>query len=172
MIAGVVVCGNTGSAEAALGGSEGKAAALASTGVGITVETVWSGTGCSRLTDSTGSSVNAVTAGNAISTSCGLSAGSSSNDEVSFSPSNASLASCVGNVISSMLSGIAAAACGAIAAVTSVNSSIAKNPSISAVGVVSLCKLSPFSAACSRTAPTDGSASDSISDSSRSGSSI
>jgi len=41
MIAGVVVCENTGSAEAALGGeSEGSIAALASTGVGITVETV------------------------------------------------------------------------------------------------------------------------------------
>jgi len=41
MIAGVVVCGTIGSAEAALGGeSEGNVAALASTGVGITVETV------------------------------------------------------------------------------------------------------------------------------------
>src|SRR6266576_2719710 len=133
MIAGVVVCGNTGSAEAGLGGSEGKPAALASTGMGITVETVWLGTSGSRLTDSTGSSVNAVTAGNAISTSCGLSAGPSSNGEVSFSPSNASLGSGVGHVISSMFSGMAAIACGAIAAVTSVNSLIAKNPSISAV---------------------------------------
>ena len=132
MIAGVVVCGNTGSAEAALGGSEAKVAALASTGVGMTVETVSSGTDCSRLTDSTGSSVNAVAAGNAISASCGLSAGSSSNGEVSSAPSNASLASCVGHVISSMLSGIAVAACGAIAAVTSVNSLIAETPTVSA----------------------------------------
>src|SRR6187397_2020245 len=119
MIAGVVVCGNTGSAEAALGGSEAKVAALARTGVGMTVETGSSSTDCSSLTDSTGSSVNAVAAGNALTASCGLSAGSSSNGEVSSAPSNASFASCVGRVISSMPSGIAAAACGATAAVTS-----------------------------------------------------
>ena len=41
MIAGVVVCENTGSGEAALGGeSEGSIAALASTGVEIAVEAV------------------------------------------------------------------------------------------------------------------------------------
>src|ERR1700757_310250 len=157
MIAGVVVCGNTCSAEAALGGSEAKVAALASTGVGMTVETDSSGTDCSRLTDSTGSSVNAVAAGKAISASCGLSVGSSSNGEVSFAPSNASLASCVAHVISSMPSGIAAAACGAIAEVTSVNSLIAETPTISAGWVIS--GLSPLSG-CSRIGPTYGSASD------------
>src|SRR5215475_6753017 len=40
MIAGVVVCGGTGSAEAGLDESGGNVAALASTGVGTTVETV------------------------------------------------------------------------------------------------------------------------------------
>src|SRR5206468_11500693 len=169
MIAGVVVCGSTGSAEATFGGSEAKVAALASTGVGMTVETGSSGTGCSRLADSTGSSVNAVAAGNLISASCGISVGSSSNGEVSFAPSNVSLASGVGHVISSMLSGIAAAACGAIAAVTSVNSLITETPTISAGWVVS--GLSPFSA-CSTIAPTDDSASDSTSATSRSGASI
>src|SRR4026209_11281 len=166
MIAGVVVCGNTGSAESALGGSEAKVPALASTGVGMTVETGSSGTDCSNLTDSTGSSVNAVAAGNAISASCGPSAGSSSNGEVSSAPSNASLASCVGHVISSMPSGIAVAACGAIAAVTSVNSLIAETPTISAGWVVSGCRLSPFSA-CSTIDPADDSASDSTNATSR-----
>src|SRR5712675_612583 len=171
MIAGVVVCGNTGSVEAPLGGSEAKVAALASTGVGMTEETGSSGTDCSSLADLTGSSVNTVAAGNAISASCGLSAGSSSNGEVPFAPSNASLASCVGHVISSMPSGIAAAACGAIAAVTSFNSLIAETPTLSAGWVVSVCKLSPFSA-CSRIDPTLDSASDSTSATSRSGASI
>src|SRR5882724_1646543 len=112
MIAGVVVCGNIGSAEAAVGESEGNVAALASTGVGITVETVWSGTGGSRLIDSTGSSVNVVTAGNAAFASDGISAGSSGNDGISFAPSNISPASCAGHVISATLSGISAVACG------------------------------------------------------------
>src|SRR5438874_13050710 len=49
MIAGDVVCGNTGSVEAAFGESVGKVAALESTGVGITAGTVWAGTGCARL---------------------------------------------------------------------------------------------------------------------------
>src|SRR5262252_4099014 len=120
MIAGVVVCGNTGSVEAALGESEAKAAALASTGVGITVEIVSSGIGCSRLTDSMGSSFNSVTPGDAISASSDLSESSSSYDGDSFAPPKASLTSCVGHLISSTLSGISAAACGTTAAVTSV----------------------------------------------------
>src|SRR6188472_4386422 len=135
MIADVVVCGNTGSSEATFGGSERKVAARASTGVGITGETVSSGSVCSRLTDSAGSSVNAVIAGNSISATCGISVGSSSNDEVSFAPSNASLASCLGHVISPMLSGIAGISCGSTAAVTSVNSLIAETPAVSAVSV-------------------------------------
>src|SRR4029434_1398147 len=158
MIAGVVVCGNTGSAEAALGESEGNVAALASTGVGTTVETVGSGTGCSktacsRLIDSTGNSVNVVTAGNGTCSSRGISAGSSGNDAGFFGPSNILLASGVGQVISSTLSEISAVACGAIA-VTSVNSLIAETPAISGVSGVSVCKLSPFSAVCSITGPT------------------
>src|SRR5580765_7266930 len=104
MIAGVVVCGNTGSAEAVPGESEGNIAALASTGMGITVETVSSGTGGSKLIESTGNSVNVVTAGTATSASAGISAASSENDVVSFTPSNISLASSAGHVISSMLS--------------------------------------------------------------------
>src|SRR4029079_13791839 len=171
MIAGVVVCGNTGSTEAAIGGPEAKVAALASTGVGMTVETGSSDTDCSRLTESTASSVNAVAAGNVISTSCSLSAGSSSKGEVSSAPSNASLASCGGHVISSMLSGVAVASCGAIAGVTSVNSLIAETPTVSAGSVASVCKLSPFSA-FSRIEPTDDSACASTSATSRSGASI
>src|SRR5215470_385753 len=171
MIAGVVVCGNTGSAEAVVGESEENLAVLLSTRVGITVEAVWSGPGWSWLIDSTGSSVNAVTAGDATSASREISVGSSSKDVVSFAPRNISLASGVGHLISSTLSGISAVACGAIA-VTWVNSLIAETSAISAFCGVSVCKLSPFSAICSITAPTDDSASDPMSDSSRFGSSI
>src|ERR1043166_1454796 len=106
MIAGVVVCGNTGSAEAALCKSEGNLALLASTGVGITVGTVCSAAGCSKtggsttggskLIDSMGSSVNVVAAGDATSPSRGISTGSSGNEAVSVAPSHVSFASYVG----------------------------------------------------------------------------
>src|SRR5437764_8408384 len=115
------------------------------------------------LIDSTGSSDNGVSAGNATSASGWISAGSSGNDAVSIAPSNTSLASSVGHVISSMLSGISTVACGTVA-VTSVDSLIAETAAISGFCGASVCKLSPFSAACSTTGPTTGSASASASD--------
>src|SRR5216110_2038116 len=166
MIAGVVVCGNTGSVEAAFGESEGKVAAFASTGVGITAGTIWSGTGCSRLIDSMGGSANVGTTGNATSELCGISTGSSGSDGVSFAPSTMSLGSYVGHANSSTLSEISECACGAIA-VTSVGSLIAETPAISIVCGISASTLSPFSpfpAACSKTGPIDDSASDSTND--------
>src|SRR5438132_14261104 len=132
MIAGVVVCGNTGSVEAAFGESEGKVAAFASTGAGNTAGTVWSGTGCSRLIDSMGASVNVGTAGDATSAFCGISTVSPGRDGVSFAPSKMSLGSNVGHANSSTPSEISACVCGAIA-VTSVGSLIAETPAISIV---------------------------------------
>jgi hypothetical protein len=56
--------------------------------------------------------------------------------------------------------------------VTSVNSLIAETSAISGACGVSVCRLSPFSAVCSITDPTNDSASDPICDTSRFGSSI
>src|SRR5262245_13707677 len=146
MIAGVVVCGNTGSAKAALCKSEGNVAAFSTTGTEVTAETVCSGTGSSKTggsttggskpIDSMGSSVNVVAAGDATSPSRGISKGSSGNEAVSVAPSSISFASYVGRVISSTLSGISADGCGVIA-VTSVNSPIAETSAIAAVCGVS-----------------------------------
>src|SRR5262249_21430226 len=141
MIAGVVVCENTGSEESVLGGSEGKVAVLASTGVGITVEAVWSEIDGS-LIESTSTSLTPTRAGSAISMSCDVSSPSScsNNDELSFTPSKASLASYAGHATSSIcwilsgstLSGTSTSGSGS-PSVSSGNSLIAGNPGISVV---------------------------------------
>src|SRR5436190_9001986 len=165
MIAGVVICGNTGSVDGALAGeSEESIAALASTGVGITAEAISSGTDDSRLIGSTGSSVNVVTAGTATSASrgisadsCGVSADSSGNDSGCFVSSKLSLASGAGQVISSTFSATSGCRLAAVA-VASVNSLIAEISASS--GACTVSKLWPFSVVCSTIGPTHDSDSD------------